>query len=276
MALGILTPCLNDAAGDEHAARCQDARQLRSDRTDDVGDDIRQHQIIPARQAFGLRIVEDAQHDLDALAQTVYGDVCRSALGGDATIINGIDALGAQFCGGNGEDARSGANVQDAHTRPNTLLKLFQAHARGRMQTRTKGHTGIEREHDFIRLWRVFAPGGPNNQAASDMRNVEVVLPGVGPVFFVDRARLQPANEVCAKARQVPEPLLYVLARLLFLTVERQIGAHMHRLPREDAVLLALVDQLYRLLDHNALGRVAAQQLADRFDRIGMYLNGQL
>src|SRR5450755_5107545 len=102
------------------------------------------------------------------------------------------------------------------------------------MQSCTEGHTWIEGKHNLVRFGRICAPGGANDQAASDMRDMKVVLPGIGPVLFVDRARLQFANEVRAQARQVPESLFYALARLLFLAIKRKIGAHVHRLTLEN------------------------------------------
>src|SRR5229473_4048998 len=91
---------------------------------------------------------------------------------------------------------RAGAYIEDTHTWMCALLDLFQAHAGGGMQAGAKGHAGVELQYDFLLPGCVCAPRWTNDESLADMGDMEVVFPGIGPVLFVDDARLQVTDEL--------------------------------------------------------------------------------
>jgi hypothetical protein len=110
------------------------------------------------------------------------------------------------------------------------------------MQARTEGHAGIKRQDNLVRLGRILAPRGTNDHALAYMRDVKEFFPGIGPIFFVDRARLQFAYKMRANTREVPQSFLDALPCLLLFAINGYIGAHMHGLSDKDTVLLTLID----------------------------------
>src|SRR5579875_3228425 len=257
--LGIETARLDDAAGDEQAAGDNDLRDLRGHATDDVGEDVDQHKIELPLQARCLLLIERSQLHAHAVAQLVDCHICAGALYRDAAVIDAVDAARAKLRGGEGQNARTGTDIEDAHTGPREAFNLFQAEPRGGMQTRAKGHTGVERQHHLLIRRRIFAPRWADDQPSADMCDVEKLLPGIGPVLFVQRARLQLAHEMWPQASQMPQALGHALPCLLLGSIQRYVSVHIHRLAREHAIFLPLVQQLNRLLNRHPARRVAAQ-----------------
>jgi hypothetical protein len=72
----------------------------------------------------------------------------------------------------------------------------------------------------------------------------------------------------------MPQALFYTLAYFLFFAINGRISAYLHRLPGQNAVLLPLINQLYRLFYNHSLGCITAEQLAHRFYGVGMDLDG--
>ena len=73
-----------------------------------------------------------------------------------------------------------------------------------------------------------------------------------------------------SQACEVPESLGNALSKRLLRAINRQIGMDFDRMPRQDAILLPLVDQFNWLFNRDSARSVAAQQFANRFYGFGM------
>ena len=90
-----------------------------------------------------------------------------------------------------GQDARSGADIQDPGTLQEARIRpaLDAGHAqpsRG-MQPRAEGHARIERQDHIPRSRMMSPPRGPDDEVLTDTQHREVLLPGGRPILLVDR-----------------------------------------------------------------------------------------
>src|SRR5713226_9291052 len=187
---GFVFALLYNATGNQKAIGSQYLRQLWSNRADHTRNDIRQHEVKLSLQTCRFSLIEHAQHNGQPVAQGVGCCVSCRALNGHAAIIDAVDAGRAKPGSRQRQYARTRTNIQRAHTRPCVSLDLLEAHARSGMQTRAKGHTRIEFQHNLVMLRGIFAPRWANDQPLADVCDVEIVFPGIGPILFVDDARL--------------------------------------------------------------------------------------
>ena len=123
--------------------------------------------------------------------------VHRRVLGGDGAGV-GVDVdrpdlAGAELARGDGEDARAGAEVEDARRRPRAQRRLeqHQAAAGAGVVTGAEGHAGIE--DDRQPPGRHLAdPRRMDEEAIADRQRREVRLPVLRPAGVGDRAGLDP------------------------------------------------------------------------------------
>ena len=84
-------------------------------------------------------------------------------------------------------------------------LEGCQAQASRRVETRAEGHARVQRQDHVAGLLAVAAPGGPDDHPLPDPQNWEVALPGLGPVFLADQARLQLADRPQAEGLEMAQ-----------------------------------------------------------------------
>src|SRR6266566_4657530 len=100
----------------------------------------------------------------------------------------------------------------------------------------------------------IVAPRWANDESLADVRDMIVIFPGIGPVFFIYNASLQVANRLRPEAGKVPEALCYLLAQLFLCTINGEVRVYLDRLPGQHAVLLSFIRQLDWFFDCYAGG----------------------
>src|SRR5579863_10722830 len=197
---------------------------------------------------------------MNTVAQIIDSHIRGRALDGDGAVINAVDVCRTQFRRRQRQDAGASTNIYDTHTSMHTPLNLFQTHASSWMDARAKGHTGIKFQHHFVFSRRIVTPGRTNDEPFADVCHVEIVFPGVRPVFFIDYSRLQVAYKMLSQTGKMPQALGDALPRLLLIAVNGQVGMAIYWLSSQHAIFLSLsTNQFNRLLNCHAAGGIAAQ-----------------
>ncbi len=192
----LAAPPVADAAGDAYAALPEAAHQLRR-QLDDGGAAYVGHQAVEGAVigvGEGPGAAQAAQRHryppIDGVRrQVVARDIDRQLVG-----VEGDDLARAQSGGGDREDAGAGAEVEEAAAGKDVSLQGEQAHAGGGVLAGAEGHPGVEADDDLVRPGVVLPPARGDDEAASHPLDVEMPLPGLGPVFLADPAAAQPGK----------------------------------------------------------------------------------
>ena len=151
------------------------------------------------------------------------------------------------------------------HAGLNEALQRGQAHARGLVDSGAKRHAGIDLHHDSA-FRDLDIPPARLDEKVPDRDRVVVLLPGIGPVVFMDALNMQLANRGQAKCRKVPQTFLNLSLSLGPVGRVGQIGQHAGRTRGVDTVALAFAVREEGLFDGHATLAMLVKEGANGFN----------
>ena len=175
---------VDDARAHERAARGEKRRGQRSQRDDDVGHDVRQHDIIPrAEPAAQARVGENvARADGElVLVKPIERGVGRRDLGGLGVNVAAGDVRAAEQQRADAEDAAAAAEVEHRPARAGAVLERGETHARRGVAAGAEDEARVEPQRQAAVRRRV-EPLGHDDEPFADFDRLIILPPVVLPV----------------------------------------------------------------------------------------------
>src|SRR5512143_757961 len=238
-----------DAGHDEHAAWSEPRYEVRGDLLQHGRDDIRDDDV---ESSGHVGRAPETDGDGDTVA---FGVVARG-VDGEPVGVDRDDRRRAALRRRDGEDARSGTDIEKALAIECDRGERLETLLRRRMETGAEGHAGIEHDGDRIAA-RHLDPRRSYEEPSYPKRR-ELGLPRLEPVFLLDLARDELADRTETEGLQVPERVLRVVHLGDAFGIHRHVRLH-------DVIRAAA--RLDGKLDRDALMTDAREDLAHRFHR---------
>ncbi len=192
-------------AGDNQlSARIQFAAYFRCFRSEQIAGQIGANNVVPSR-ASEVAAFEGGQI-LPTWPNTVLDLVLFGVLSADAdrsrVVVERFDGGIAQFGGGDGQDARSGSDVQErlVLAGPAAAGELLQAKEGGVVVAGAEAQSRVQNDHPLPLARAATAPSGLDEEEGADFDRFEMPFPGFGPILARQRfdgdsapAKIQPA-----------------------------------------------------------------------------------
>src|SRR5690606_18567535 len=127
-----------------------------------------------------------AQVNLDLILQRVQPRVLRRARYRDRIQVKREHAVRSEADGADRKNAGAGADVDDLLAAPHDGIERTQAECRRRMRAGAECHAGIELDNPLAGTRLVVLPCRLDRQPLRYADRLEILLPGIRPVLFID------------------------------------------------------------------------------------------
>ena len=266
----VLAP-VDDARAHERAARGEKRRGERGQRDDDVGHDVRQHDIISraetAAQAGVGKNVARADGELVVIKPVERGVGCRDLRGFGVNVAAG-DVCAAEQQRADAENAAAAAEVEHRPVRAGAVLERGEAHARRGVAARAEDEAGVEPQRQAAVRRRV-EPLGHDDEPFACLDRLIVLPPVIFPVAVAHGRGRQLTADTGADGGQLRAAV--VIVGKVKLDARHAAKLRLERVVHIVPVLMVLLQKLLkiRLVLHDHAARAQLGQLrADVVDLV--------